>query len=52
MSYVNNKSYVFGLYELLESCKSYEYLYECLKITCFWFYKFGIFFVNIEGWKT
>ena len=36
MSYVNNMSYVYRLYEL---CKSYEYFYESLKITCFLFLK-------------
>ena len=45
MSYVNNMGYVCRLYEL---CKSYEYFYESLKITSFWFLKkLELFFVNI-----
>ena len=47
MSYVNNMVYVFRLYEIYELCKSYEYFYDSLKITCFLFLKNLDFFVNI-----
>ena len=47
MSYVNNMSYVCRLYELYKLCKSYEYFYELLKITCYLFLKNLEFFVNI-----
>ena len=35
MSYANNMSYVWRLDELYELCRSYDYFYESLKITCF-----------------
>ena len=35
MSYANNMSYVWRLDELYELCRSYDYFYVSLKITCF-----------------